>query len=312
MLSIVIPVYNEEESLNELYTKINSTLSNLDKQYEIIFVNDGSSDNSQDIIDKLVNQHEQIHCITFRKNFGKSAALDAGFNHAKSDIIFTMDADLQDDPSEIPRFLEKIEQGADMVTGWKKNRLDPKEKTIPSKIFNLIISKISGLQLHDYNCGFKCYRRQVLNEIDLYGDLHRFVPFLAYKKGFVVKEIPVVHHERKFGVSKFGLERYARGFFDLLTVVFITGYISRPMHLLGLISSAFFGVGGVLFLYLFFGRWIQGESIGTSPLFMLSIFTLGSGVQIFVTSLLAEMIVYNRERQHKESYSIKSKSFEDH
>ncbi|MBP6497639.1 MAG: glycosyltransferase [Sulfurospirillum sp.] len=312
MFSIVIPVFNEENSLNELVSRIKDVTDTLAKPYEIIFINDGSTDKSQEVIDKLSRDYNNIHSITFRKNFGKSAALNAGFKHVKYDIVFTMDADLQDDPIEIPRFLEEIQNGYDLVTGWKENRLDPKEKTIPSKLFNAMTSKMSGLKLNDYNCGFKCYKKEVLEEIDLYGELHRFVPFLAHKKGFKVKEIPVLHHERKHGVSKFGFERYARGFFDLLTVVFITNYINRPMHLFGGIGSLFFGLGLILFSYLFFGRWIVGESIGSSPLFLISIFLLGSGVQIFIVGMLAELIVHNKERDKKKSYSIKKKNIENH
>lgn len=311
MFSIVIPVYNEEESLHELFETIEEVSRKINKPYEIIFVNDGSTDRSKGIINELVMSHSYVQAITFRKNFGKSAALNAGFKHVSYGIVFTMDADLQDDPNEIPRFLEAIEAGADLVTGWKKNRLDPIEKTIPSKFFNAITSKMSGLKLNDYNCGFKCYRREVLEEIDIYGEMHRFTPFLAHKKGFRVKEISVNHRERKFGYSKFGLERYARGFFDLLTVIFITNYLTRPLHLFGVIGSVFLGGGLLLFCYLFFGRWIFGESIGTSPLFALSIFSMGIGTQIFVVGLLAELIVHNKERNHKKNYSIQIEDFED-
>lgn len=311
MFSIVIPVYNEEDSLNELVERIEKATKDLQQAYEILFINDGSTDKSQEVIDRLASTHNNIGSITFRKNFGKSAALSAGFKHVKYDIIFTMDADLQDDPVEIPRFLAEIENGYDLVTGWKENRLDPKEKTIPSKLFNAMTSKMSGLKLNDYNCGFKCYKREVLEEIDLYGELHRFVPFLAHKKGFKVKEIPVLHHERKHGVSKFGLERYARGFFDLLTVVFITNYINRPMHLFGGIGSLFFIAGLAIFSYLFFGRWIFGESIGASPLFSIAIFLIGSGVQIFIIGMLSELIVHNKEREKKKSYSIKTMNIEN-
>lgn len=311
MFSIVIPVYNEEESLNELVNKIKVTVDKLDTDYEILFINDGSTDDSQKVIDQLSAENNHIKSITFRKNFGKSAALNAGFAHVKYDIVFTMDADLQDDPKEIPRFLKEIEEGYDLVTGWKENRNDPKEKTIPSKIFNSITSKMSGLELNDYNCGFKCYKKAVLDEIEIYGELHRFMPFLAFKKGFKVKEIPVEHHERKHGVSKFGFERYARGFFDLLTVVFITNYINRPMHLFGGIGSIFFGLGFILFSYLFFGRWIFGESIGSSPIFSISIFLIGSGIQIFILGMLAELIVHNKERAKKKSYSIKMMNIEN-
>lgn len=311
MFSIVIPVFNEEDSLLELVERIDKATRPLNIAYEILFVNDGSTDKSQEIIESLCSQYPYIHYLTFRRNFGKSAALNAGFKHVHYDVIFTMDADLQDDPVEIPRFLQEVENGYDLVTGWKENRLDPKEKTIPSKLFNAMTSKMSGLKLKDYNCGFKCYKREVLEEIDIYGELHRFVPFLAHKKGFKVKEIPVLHHERKHGISKFGLERYARGFFDLLTVVFITNYVSRPMHLLGGIGSLFFGTGMVLFLYLFLGRWIEGGSIGSSPLFAISIFLMGSGVQVFVMGMLSELIVHNKERDNKKSYSIAKMSSEN-
>lgn len=311
MFSIVIPVYNEEGSLVELVERIHDVAQSINQPFEILFVNDGSTDESQNIIEMLATRYSFIRYIVFRKNFGKSAALNAGFKHIKYDIVFTMDADLQDDPIEIPRFLKEIENGYDLVTGWKENRLDPKEKTIPSKLFNAMTSKMSGLKLNDYNCGFKCYKKDVLQEIDIYGELHRFVPFLAHKKGFKVKEIPVLHHERKHGVSKFGLERYARGFFDLLTVVFITNYISRPMHLLGGIGSLFFAAGSLLFLYLFFGRWIEGGSIGASPLFAISIFLLGSGVQVFVMGMVSELIVHHKERDNKKAYSIKKMSVED-
>jgi len=312
MFSIVIPVYNEEDSLVELVDRIHAATKALEKPFEIVFVNDGSTDKSQQVIEALSAQYSYIRFITFRKNFGKSAALSAGFKHVKYRIVFTMDADLQDDPVEIPRFLEEIENGYDLVTGWKENRLDPKEKTIPSKLFNAMTSKMSGLKLNDYNCGFKCYKKEVLDEIDLYGELHRFVPFLAHKKGFKVKEIPVLHHERKHGVSKFGWERYARGFFDLLTVVFITNYINRPMHLFGGIGSLFFIVGLAIFSYLFFGRWIFGESIGSSPLFAITIFLLGAGVQIFIVGMLSELIVHNKERDKKKSYSIQKSNIENH
>ena len=312
MFSIVIPVYNEEDSLVELVDRIHTATKALEKPFEIVFVNDGSTDKSQQVIEALSAQYSYIRFITFRKNFGKSAALSAGFKHVKYRIVFTMDADLQDDPMEIPRFLEEIENGYDLVTGWKENRLDPKEKTIPSKLFNAMTSKMSGLKLNDYNCGFKCYKKEVLDEIDLYGELHRFVPFLAHKKGFKVKEIPVLHHERKHGVSKFGWERYARGFFDLLTVIFITNYINRPMHLFGGIGTLFFIAGLAIFSYLFFGRWIFGESIGSSPLFAITIFLLGAGVQIFIVGMLSELIVHNKERDKKKSYSIQKSNIENH
>lgn len=311
MFSIVIPVYNEAESLPELFAAINEVVTPLNVPCEVLFVNDGSTDRSQEVIDELVARHSFVHAIVFRRNFGKSAALNAGFKHVLYDTVFTMDADLQDDPKEIPRFLAELEKGYDLVTGWKENRLDPWEKTVPSRLFNAITSKMSGLKLNDYNCGFKCYRKTVVDEVDLYGEMHRFVPFLAHNKGFRVGEIPVRHHRRRFGASKFGFERYARGFFDLLTVIFISKYLTRPMHLFGGIGALFLGVGLGLFGYLFVGRWLGGESIGTSPLFSISVFCLGAGVQIFIIGFLAELVVHNKERDRKKEYSIVSKKLED-
>lgn len=304
MISIIIPVYNEENSLYELHQSLTSVLKDIGESYEILFINDGSTDSSATIIKEIQANDLSVKIVSLRKNFGKSAALHVGFKKAIGDIVFTMDSDLQDDPTEIPKFLEAIDSGYDLVTGWKVNRKDPKEKTIPSKIFNYIVSTLSGLKLKDYNCGFKCYRRRVTEELRLYGELHRFVPFLACKKGFKIKEIPVKHHERKYGVSKFGLERYARGFFDLLTVIFITNYLKRPMHLFGWVGSFFFFSGLAIFLYLFFGRWALGESIGTSPLFSISILLAGIGIQVFIAGLVAELIVHNKEREDIESYSI--------
>ncbi|MBC8441423.1 MAG: glycosyltransferase family 2 protein [Deltaproteobacteria bacterium] len=304
MISFIIPVYNEEGSLKELHDNIFKVMKEVGKPCEILFINDGSTDQSPEVIREIIATDDRVKTVNLRKNFGKSVALNIGFKRANGDLIFTMDSDLQDDPIEIPNFLKAIEEGADLVTGWKVNRQDPKEKTIPSKVFNTIVSIMSGLKLKDYNCGFKCYKKRVTQEVRLYGELHRFVPFLAHKKGFKIKEIPVKHRERKFGVSKFGPERYARGFFDLLTVIFITNYLKRPMHLFGWVGSFFFFTGLLIFSYLFFGRWIFGESVGTSPLFSISILMLGNGIQIFIIGLVAELIVHNKEREDLDSYSV--------
>lgn len=305
MISFVIPVYNENPSLDALHAQIVEAMKAVGDAFEILFVDDGSTDGSCDTIRQLTAQHTHTHGIFFRRNFGKSAALNAGFRAAQGDFIFTMDGDLQDDPKEVPKFLSKMREGFDLVTGWKVDRKDPMEKRLPSKLFNAITSKISGLALNDYNCGFKCYKKEVIQEIRLYGELHRFVPFLAFKKGFAVAEIPVNHHARKFGRSKFGWERYVRGFFDLFTVMFITSYLSRPIHFLGPISLVLFLLGSCIFGYLFFGRWLWGESIGTSPLFSIAFFLLGSGIQIFTIGLVAELIVHNRERDDLKNYSIR-------
>jgi len=305
MISFVIPVYNENPSLDALHAQIIEAMKAVGDAFEILFVDDGSTDGSCDTIRQLIERHTHTHGIFFRRNFGKSAALNAGFRAAQGEFIFTMDGDLQDDPKEIPKFLSKMREGYDLVTGWKVDRKDPMEKRLPSKLFNAITSKISGLALNDYNCGFKCYKKEVIQEIRLYGELHRFVPFLAFKKGFAVAEIPVNHHARKFGRSKFGWERYVRGFFDLFTVMFITSYLSRPIHFLGPISLVLFLLGSGIFGYLFFGRWLWGESIGTSPLFSIAFFLLGSAIQIFTIGLVAELIVHNRERDDLKNYSIR-------
>ncbi|WP_457572790.1 glycosyltransferase family 2 protein [Desulfolithobacter sp.] len=305
MISVIIPIYNEKDSIDPLHRDIERVMKKLGQEYEILFVDDGSTDGSTELIQEKEASSPEIRAIFFRKNFGKSAALNAGFQASRGEIIFTLDGDLQDDPEEIPSFLAKLDEGYDLVTGWKVKRKDPLEKRLPSKLFNAITSRMSGLNLRDYNCGFKCYRREVIKEIRLYGELHRFIPFLAHKKGFRVTEIPVKHHARRFGRSKFGLERYFRGFFDLLTVVFITNYLTRPIHFLGGISTIFFGSGVAIFCYLFFGRWIHGQSIGTSPLFSISIFLLGTGIQIFTIGLVAELIVHNRERDNIQNYSIR-------
>ncbi len=305
MISIVIPVFNEQASLEPLYRETATVMEPLNVDWEIVFVDDGSSDGSTAVISALAAADPRVHYVILRRNFGKSAALQVGFKKARGDVIITMDADLQDDPVEIPRFIKELEGGCDLVSGWKVDRQDPREKTVSSRIFNAVVSKLSGLRLKDYNCGFKCYRRQVIDEIRLYGELHRFIPFLAHKKGFHIREIPVHHRKRQFGTSKFGLERYARGFFDLLTVLFITTYLNRPMHLFGWIGALFFCSGAALFSYLFFGRWLLGQSIGTSPLFSISIFLIGTGIQTFIIGTVAELIVYNRERQQLDSYSIR-------
>tara|TARA_B100001121_G_C18627163_1_gene592368 strand:+ start:160 stop:1062 length:903 start_codon:yes stop_codon:yes gene_type:complete len=274
--------------------------------FELIFVDDGSIDNTPNVLNQIkANSKNAVTIIAFRKNFGKSAALTAGFNVAQGEIVITMDADLQDDPKEIPTFIQAIENGADVVTGWKKNRRDPLEKVIPSKFFNFVTSKLSGLKLHDYNCGFKAFKKEVLAEIEIYGELHRYILFLAHRKGFKVVEVPVTHHEREFGKSKFGFERYRRGLFDLSTVFFITTYQTRPMHLFGGVSTLLIISGLSMILYLIFGRWINGISIGNSPLLLIAILFIGVGTQLLLTGFLAELIVYQRKTQERMEYSIK-------
>jgi glycosyltransferase involved in cell wall biosynthesis len=302
-LSFIIPVFNEEESLERLYSEILENIEN--KDYEIIFIDDGSSDNSFNIMELLAKRDKRVKIIKFRKNFGKSASLQTGFENAKGDIIFTMDADLQDNPIEIPEFIEKIEEGYDLVTGWKKNRKDPISKTIPSKFFNFITSVSFKLKLHDYNCGFKAYKREVINEIDIYGEMHRYIPAIVHTKGFKVTEIPVEHRPREFGRSKYGVERYLRGFLDLLTVKLLTSFTHSPLYLFGRIGSTFSIIGFLIGLYLTIMKYAFHQPLYNRPLLFLSILLIMVGLQFFSIGLLGELIVnQSRDKNKKRIISI--------
>ena len=249
-LSIVIPVYNEEESLPQLHREIAEVSKTSNDDVEIIFVDDGSKDRSWEVIEQLASQDNRVHGIRFRRNFGKAAALNAGFEAAKGDIVMTMDADLQDDPNEIPGFLAMMESGLDVISGWKQVRHDPWHKVIPSRFFNGMVSSMTGVKLHDHNCGMKCYRREIFDEVALYGELHRFVPVLASARGFRVGEKVIAHRARSFGVSKYGFTRFVKGFLDLFTVWFITGYGQRPQHLMGTIGLIAASLGLFVLTYL--------------------------------------------------------------
>ena len=238
----------------------------------------------------LRNEDENVHYIAFRKNFGKAAALQAGFRHSTGDIIITMDADLQDDPKEIPRFIEKIDEGYDLVSGWKYNRLDPLEKRLPSKLFNKVTSTLSGVKLHDFNCGFKAYRKEVVKSIDIYGELHRYIPVLAHRKGFRIAEITVAHHKREFGKSKYGFERYLRGLFDSLNTSFLSKFYDRPMYFFGKIGLLLFIIGFLICAYLT-GCWFAGYTIGNRPLLLLGALCIILGVQSISTGFIGDMIV---------------------
>ncbi|OQX71872.1 MAG: glycosyltransferase [Candidatus Cloacimonas sp. 4484_275] len=305
-LSFVIPVLNEEESLEQLTAEISENTKNHD--YEIIFIDDGSTDKSYEIMKKLAKSNPSIKIIKFRKNFGKSAALQVGFQHASGDVVFTMDADLQDNPKEIPRFLEKLEEGYDLVTGWKKKRKDPLSKTFPSKLFNKVTSSAFKLKLHDYNCGFKAYKKNVIKEIDIYGEMHRYIPALAHAKGFKVAEIPVEHRKRQFGKSKFGAERYLRGFLDLLTVKLVTSYIRSPLYLFGSIGFILSATGFIIGLYLTILKYGYGVPLSNRPLLFASILLMMVGLQFFSVGLLGELIVnQNRKNNRDKIYSLKEK-----
>ena len=291
-LSFVIPVYNEEESLPKFYQRVTEEIKKLKKTYEIVFVNDGSKDSSLEILKGFREKDKHIKIINFRRNYGKATALDEGFKYVTGEIVFMMDADLQDEPSEISNFLKNMD-GYDMLTGWKKERHDPISKLISTKLFNFFISTLSGVKLHDFNCGFKCFRNEVVKEISLYGDMHRFIPVLASSKGFTVGEIVVKHNAREFGVSKFGFERSIKGLFDGITVTFLTKFLVNPLHLFGSIGILFSAVGFLIGLYLSFLRF-QGEKIGDRPLLIFAVLLILSGFQFFTTGLIAEFMTYNK------------------
>mgnify|MGYP002628026345 FL=1 len=310
MLSIVIPVLNEEESLIELNRQIVDVCQSNAINIEIIFIDDGSTDSSWKIVSELAAKDQRVFGIRFRRNFGKAAALTAGMNAVRGDYIMMMDADLQDDPEEIPKFLAKIDEGFDVVNGWKERRLDPWHKVYPSKVFNWMVSSLNGLHLHDHNCGIKMFRAEVPRELRLYGEMHRFIAVLAHARGFKVAEVPVHHRPRQFGYSKYGVRRFLRGFLDLLTVKFLTSFGQRPQHMLGGIGLLFFGLGTVGLAYLG-ALWtfmnvipvFEPSPIGGRPLLLYSVASLLLGAQGLSLGMLAELIVANTGRE-RDSYSV--------
>lgn len=295
-LSFVIPFLNEEKTLRELFDRIAEATRPLlsdDEVFEVVFVDDGSTDGSVAVVEELVAEHPEVRLVELQGNFGKSAALAAAFGLARGTVIFTLDADLQDDPKEIPRFLEKLADGFDVVSGYKQKRNDPITKVFPSRVFNWMVRRATGVALHDVNCGFKAYRRAVLDNVRLYGELHRFVPVLAHWKRFRVGEIVVEHHARKFGESKFGGGRFFRGMMDLLTVVFLMKYERRPAHFFGGLGSLTLLAGFGICFYLLILK-ILGQSIGHRPLLSLGVLLTVVGVQILATGLIAELMVHAR------------------
>ncbi len=294
-LSIVIPAFNEEESLPELMKRISDVLTPLKTEFEVIFIDDGSSDKTPQVIESLKEEYPQIRAIFFRRNYGKSPALSEGFKIARGEKVVTMDADLQDDPAEIPALMEMIDSGYDMVSGWKKKRHDPLSKTIPSKFFNKVTAALSGIPIHDFNCGLKIYRNEVVKSMEVYGELHRYLPVLAHYNGFKVGEMVVKHHARKHGYSKFGFMRIFPGFFDLFTVLFLTRFRSTPLHIFGMPGILAFVAGFLIELYLT-ARWFAGSGIGGRPLFFLGILLILVGIQFFGFGLLAEMVSANQAK----------------
>jgi glycosyltransferase involved in cell wall biosynthesis len=303
-ISVVVPVFNEEESLPELTHWISRVMTAHGFSYEVILINDGSTDASWEVIQKLSASNSNLKGLNFTRNYGKSAALDAGFKKAVGEVVITMDADLQDSPDEIPGLYEMITGGLDVVSGWKKERHDPISKTIPSKFFNGVTRWISGIQLHDFNCGLKAYRNKVVKNIHVYGEMHRYIPLLAKWNGFPkIGEKVVQHQARKYGYSKFGLERFLNGFLDLISVSFVHRYKKKPMHFFGLLGTLSFLTGFVITCWLIFQK-IYGLSQGRQvrevvdqPLFFLALVAIVIGVQLFVTGFIAELMTSNQAKE---------------
>ncbi len=306
-VSVVIPLLNEEESLPELSRQLESVLERIARgRYEVIFIDDGSTDGSYNVIRDIHTRNKRFKAIRFRTNHGKSAALAVGFEEAMGDYVITMDADLQDDPNEIPALIAKLDEGYDLVSGWKRKRYDPWHKTLPSKLFNAVTSKMSGLKLHDFNCGLKGYRGEVVKTVQVYGEMHRYIPALAHWEGFRVTELPVQHKARQFGVSKFGMSRFLKGYLDLLTVMFTTRYIKRPLHFFGAVGSLFAVLGFGTDMYLVVDKWLFQTPFSQRPFLLLfGIAMIIVGVQLISIGLVGELIVKNNLSQQR--FSIREK-----
>lgn len=310
MLSTVIPVYNEAESLECLYRELDDVAAANGYELDLIFVDDGSTDGSWEAIARLAAADPRVRGFRFRRNFGKAAALSAGFQAARGELVMTLDADLQDDPHEIPRFLAEMQRQLDVVSGWKQVRYDPWHKVWPSRVFNWMVSQLTGVRLHDHNCGMKCYRREIFREVRLYGELHRFVPVLAHARGFRVGEIAIAHRPRRFGHSKYGVRRFIRGFLDLLTVKFLTGFGQRPQHALGAFGLACFvlGISGLIYLAVY---WVLGQvnpqpdhkPLHQRPALIYSLGALLLGGQLMSIGFLAELIIAYTGRD-SDTYSV--------
>ncbi len=299
MISIVVPVHDEERSVALLYDELRSALEPLDTAWEAIFVDDGSTDGTFGALTRLHSSTDNVRVVRLRRNFGKAAALGAGFDQACGETVVTIDGDLQDDPAEIPRLLAKLEEGFDLVSGWKARRRDPLSRRLPSKLFNWVTSRFSGVRLHDMNCGLKAYRAEVVNGLRLYGELHRFIPVIAHYRGFRIAELPVNHRPRGHGRSRYGLERYLRGFLDLLTVSFIGRYRHRPLHLFGGLGLALGFAGTAILAYLTVVKAL-GHAIGGRPLLLLGVLLVVVGLQFFSLGLISEMITSQHEERAPE------------
>jgi glycosyltransferase involved in cell wall biosynthesis len=303
-LTILIPVLDEAESVGELAARVAAVTEVLGLSFEIVFVDDGSADGTSDRVREAHRLDSRVKLVRLRRNFGKAAALCAGFDHCRGRVVITMDGDLQDDPDEIPRLLEALERrDLDLVSGWKRRRNDPASKRYPSWLFNWVTRCVAQVELHDFNCGFKAYRREVLEQVSIYGELHRYIPVLASRRGFKVGEIEVRHHARRHGSSKYGWDRLYKGLLDLITVLFITKYTRRPLHLFGGLGLLFLGLGFAVNLYLAI-LWFLGEPLSNRPLLLFGVLLMVLGFQILTTGLLGEMITFKNFRR-TDSYSIK-------
>jgi glycosyltransferase involved in cell wall biosynthesis len=305
-ISVVAPAFDEERSVALLFDELQAALDPLDAPWEVVFVDDGSRDGTFAALTRLHDAHDNVRVVRLRRNFGKSAALAAGFEQARGDVVVTIDADLQDDPAEIPRLLAKLDEGFDLVSGWKSRRRDPWTRRVLSRIFNRLASVVSGVTLHDVNCGLKAYRAEVVHDLRIYGELHRFLPVLAHERGYRVAELPVNHRPRNHGRSRYGLERYLRGFLDLLTVSLVGRYRHRPLHLFGGVGLVLGAIGTLVLAYLTVLK-VTGEAIGHRPLLILGVLLVVVGLQLFSLGLLGEMIrslheeragQHERERRH--------------
>ena len=307
-VSVVVPLFNEEESIAALHAQLTAALQTLGKNYEILIVDDGSRDGSfRALSDVHAQDPQHVRVIRFRRNFGQTAAFSAGFDHARGDVIITIDADLQNDPNDIPKLLAKINEGFDVVSGWRINRQDASlTRKLPSRIANALISRVTRVELHDYGCSLKAYRRDVLQNVRLYGELHRFIPAIASWMGTSVAEIPVNHRARQFGRSKYNLTRTFRVILDLITVRFLLGYATRPLHVFGGIGLVLGTLGGLLGVYLTYLKLALGEDIGSRPLLLLAVLLVVLGVQMLSIGLLSEMIMRTYyEVQNKPIYAIR-------
>lgn len=310
-ISIIVPLYNEEESLPELVDWIEKVMKQHNFSWEAVMVDDGSNDRSWEVIQDLNKKHPEVKGIKFRRNYGKSAALNVGFQEAQGDVVITMDADLQDSPDEIPELYRMIkEEKFDLVSGWKKKRYDPISKTIPTKVYNWATRKFTGIYLHDFNCGLKAYRNEVIKAIEVYGEMHRYIPVIAKWAGFKkIGEKVVIHQKRKYGTTKFGLERFFNGFLDLLSISFVTRFGRKPMHLFGFLGTLLFFCGFIIAAYLAYAKFfMQGYKMTDRPLFYFGMLAMILGTQLFLTGFLAELV--SRSASDRNSYLISEKTSE--